>query len=93
MTEMLRIEGSLRHGIGKGYARKLRKKGLVPAVILGEKQSTILIELAPKWIGKAYRKGKRFLLTLDGSEREVLIQDVQIDPIKRSVVHVDLKFA
>ena len=93
MSEVVKIEGSLRNVTGKGYARKLRQKGLVPGVILSEKGKSTSIELDPKWLGKAYKNGKKFVLVLEGQEKDVHIKELQINPVKRSVLHVDLMYA
>jgi large subunit ribosomal protein L25 len=87
---LVTIEAEVRKESGKSYARKLRKTGKIPAVLLGKGASTPL-ELDPKWLHRAYEgEGKLLNLVLNGETKRVKIQEVQIDPIKRFPLHVDL---
>lgn len=86
------IQASAREVTGKGYARKLRRNGKVPA-ILNNKGQSIALELDPKLLSKAWQGGRQFHLELNGDTKLVKITDLQIDPIKRFVLHVDLTYA
>jgi large subunit ribosomal protein L25 len=89
---LVTIEASVRSGVGKSYSRKLRKSGKIPAVLLGKGQSTSL-ELDPKWLHRAYQGEKTFNLVLDGETKLVRIHEVQVHPLKRQPIHVDLMLA
>lgn len=90
--ELVTIAGVVRTGKGKTYAKSLRKKGMIPGVIIGQGKSTS-IELDPKWLHKAYKASKSFNLEMDGTAKLVKIKDVQLDPVKRVPLHVDLMYA
>lgn len=84
------IEANIRQGRGKGYARKLRKKGLIPANMLGKGKATA-IEINPKLLSKAYQsEGRMFQLSLGGVSKKVKIHELQIDAVRRIALHVDL---
>ena len=84
------IEASRRTGTGKSYTRKLRAGGKVPAVLLDNGSSTLL-ELDPKLLPKAWKSGgRKFNMVLDGKTTLVKIQELQIHPVRRTAVHVDL---
>ena len=86
----LTIDAQMRSETGKGYARKLRNQGKIPANLIGKAQST-MIELDPKMLPKAWQSPERtFTLNLDGKTRQVKIQELQIHPVKRIALHVDL---
>ena len=89
MTDLVTIEGFERKGVGKGYCRKIRAKGLVPANLL-EKGTSKLLEIDPKWLSKAWKSGKTFNLKMGAQELNVSIKELQVSPTKRTVVHVDL---
>ena len=89
--ELVKIEGRLRTATGKGVCRRLRAEGKVPGNILENAKATA-IELDGKWLSKAWKSGKKFNLVLDGQEKTVRIQELQINPVKRSAVHVDLMY-
>jgi ribosomal protein L25 (general stress protein Ctc) len=89
-NELLTIDGSLRSETGKGYNRKLRKKGLIPAAISKDGKS-INLELNPKLLSKAWQSGKEFILTLGKDSQKVFIQELQINVMTREALYVDLK--
>lgn len=89
--ELVTIEGELRQETGKGACRKLRAQGKVPANILGATKTT-MISLNPKWLSKAWKSGKEFNLLLEGVTKRVRIHELQINAVKRSPVHVDLRY-
>ena len=84
------IEATLRTGKGKTYTRKLRRDGKVPAVLNSKGKSTLL-ELDPKLLSRAWRDcGKQFDLVLGGQTQRVEITELQVHPVKRLALHVDL---
>ncbi len=92
-TKLVTIEASERTSTGKSYNRKLRRAGKIPAVIL-EKGKSTSIELYPKWLPKAWQaEGRQFELKLGGQTRKVAIKELQVHPLKRTAVHVDLVYA
>jgi large subunit ribosomal protein L25 len=87
------LKAQAREGVGKGAARELRRQGLVPAVIYGDKQSPVPIALAYKDVHKAIYAGG-FLshtieLDVDGTIHQVIPRDYQLDPVKDFPLHVD----
>lgn len=90
--QMVTIEATSRTQTGKGYARKLRREGKIPGVLMENGKSTML-ELNPKLLSKAYLGGRKFNMTFNGQTRVVEIKDVAIDVVKRLPLHVDLMYA
>lgn len=88
--EMLVIDAQLRKDIGKSSCKTIRKKGLVPAIFC-DKGNSIPIIVGAKQLLKLYKakEDKTCILNLDNMKKEVLIKEVQIDPIKRTLLHVD----
>lgn len=87
---MVTIEGKHRTGTGKSYTRKLRHAGKIPAVLNAKAQSTLL-ELDPKLLPRAWKDGnKQFNLVLEGKSLRVAITELQLHPVKRLALHVDL---
>ena len=88
----VRIRAEQRTEFGKGGARRTRRAGLVPAVVYGHGLPPRHISLPAREIGLALRGDANVLLRLDladGSEL-ALAKDVQRDPIKQSIDHIDL---
>ena len=84
------IEGAPRTGTGKTFTRKLRQAGKIPAILNTKGQSTLL-ELDPKLLPKAWKEGGRqFNLVVGGQSQRVAITELQIHPVRRWALHVDL---
>jgi large subunit ribosomal protein L25 len=80
---------------GKNEARRLRVSGRVPAVVYGAKQNTVAVSVDPKVISRilASKSGHNTIFDLHvGSEKaKAMIVDWQYEPIKGSLLHIDLK--
>jgi large subunit ribosomal protein L25 len=88
----VRIRAEQRTEFGKGGARRTRRAGLVPAVIYGHGQPPRHISLPAREIGLALRFDANVLLRIDIEDASelALAKDVQRDPIKLSIDHIDL---
>ena len=86
-----KLAAEVRTEFGKGFARRARRANLIPAVIYGHGAEPIHITLPAKATTLAVRKANA-LLTLDvnGEEHLALVKDVQRDPIKQIIEHIDL---
>ncbi|MSP91002.1 MAG: 50S ribosomal protein L25 [Myxococcales bacterium] len=78
---------------GSDVARALLRAGLLPAVVYGPGEATRSVTLEPKAVRKGligpYGRNQVFALELDGAPRLAIAREVQIDPVKRSLRHVD----
>jgi len=93
MSKNYTLKAEARDRVGKGSSRHLRRNGLIPAVIYGNKQPPLSIALSYKDI---YHKiyGGAFETTLatievNGEKIQVLPKDYQLDPVKDFPTHVD----
>ncbi len=89
------VEAKPRQGGGKNDARRLRKTGMIPAVVYGAGQDALAIAVDPKQMGRILHSesghNSIFDLSLDGQSAKVMIVDWQYEPIKGALLHVDLK--
>src|SRR5271166_5246054 len=89
------VEAKPRQGGGKNDARRLRKTGMIPAVVYGAGQNSTAIAVDPKQMNRILHSesghNSIFDLTLDGQSAKVMIVDWQYEPIKGALLHVDLK--
>jgi large subunit ribosomal protein L25 len=87
------ISAQPREGQGKGPARRLREKGLIPAVVYGQRTKPIVVAVDPTAVLEAIDTPLRFntLITLkmEGGDRRVLFKDYQVDPVTRRLLHAD----
>jgi large subunit ribosomal protein L25 len=92
-TSVLNAETRVR--IGKGGSRKVRRDGLVPAVVYGKGIEALNLRLDPKALQQAVatEAGWNTLITLKGDGPfdglVVILKDLQIDAIRRDTQHVD----
>jgi large subunit ribosomal protein L25 len=81
----------------KNAARRVRVKGKIPAVVYGAAQPAVAIEVDPKQILKILHSetghNSIFDLEISGStaKAKAMIVDWQYEPIKGSLLHIDLK--
>ena len=80
---------------GKGVARKLRAQGRVPGVIYGhgrEPQSLTVNAREFDRLAERVRITSTVIeLALDGRTARTLIRELQRDPMRRSVLHIDFQ--
>ena len=85
-----------REGTGKSVVRKLRRAGVVPAILYGgPKPQTITVD--PRAVLRIIHghEGSTQLLTLkfdgDSGSLMAIIRDMQFDPVSDALLHVDLQ--
>ncbi len=86
-----------REQYGKGPARQARFKGMIPAVVYGQKQEPLGVQVDPvklrKALSTAYKKNQIINLTIEGGShpqvKSVLIREIQYHPVKGTYQHVD----
>ena len=89
----------LREQRGKGIARKLRAAGRIPAVCYRRNGEAVPVSLDPKELDRLLRKASAGINTLidlkvvgggDFDGRQVLVKELQRDPISGAYLHADL---
>lgn len=86
-----KLAAELRTEFGKGYARRARMANLIPAVIYGHGAEPIHITLPAKATTLAVRTPNALLsLDINGDGHLALVKDIQRDPIKQIIEHIDL---
>jgi large subunit ribosomal protein L25 len=91
-----KLLAKLRTQLGKEASRKLRQKGLIPAICYGPKTDPVPLTLDTKELMKTVHMGDNVLIDLmiqDGKkagQKVVVVRDLQIDPIRDQYIHVDL---
>ena len=96
MRKEITITAEPRDSRGKNEARRLRAKGSMPAVLYGGADGPTPVAVDPKEVGKILnsKTGHNTIFNLsvgNNGQTPVMIVDWQYDPIKESLLHVDLK--
>lgn len=79
---------------GKNAAGRLRRAGLIPVTVYGGGQDAVAATIVKRELGTLVRAHGRhgiFTLNLDGAASPVKIAEMQLDPIKGGVWHLDLQ--
>ncbi len=84
------ISGSLRENVGKKDAKSQRAKGLIPAVLYGNKQQKHLL-IDEKAINPLiYTPEVKYVeLTVGEETHKAIIQELQFHPVSDKLLHVD----
>ena len=86
-----KISADARNSFGKGAARKLRVLGKIPAVIYGHGTEPVHVALPAHEIGLLLRRANAVLeLDVEGTTHLTLVKDVQKDPVRQIIEHLDL---
>jgi large subunit ribosomal protein L25 len=92
MSAPEKIAAEPRTEFGKGAARRIRRDDKIPAVIYGHGNEPVHVILPGHQTMMALKHGgANALLSLDvdGSEQLALTKDIQVDPIRRVIEHLD----
>jgi large subunit ribosomal protein L25 len=80
-----------RDTFGKGAARQIRRDGRVPGVLYGHNEAPVHLTLPSHALMMALKASNVLLnVELNGAHQLALPKDVQRDPIKRTIEHIDL---
>ncbi|MDQ1692856.1 MAG: large subunit ribosomal protein [Acidobacteriaceae bacterium] len=90
------VKAAPREGkFNKNAARRVRVAGKIPAVIYGAKEPSVAIELDPKQVLRILHSESGhntiFDVEVGAARAKAMIVDWQYEPIKGSLLHVDLK--
>ncbi|PYJ56347.1 MAG: 50S ribosomal protein L25 [Verrucomicrobia bacterium] len=95
MAKQVKLKAETRTNVGRSAVRKLRARGLIPAVIYGGKNEPQALQVAAREINAmmSHASGENVLVELEiegeGSSRTALVQEVQHSPVGGEIRHVD----
>ena len=86
-----KVHAEVRENFGKGFARRLRAAGKIPAVIYGHGTDPLHVALPGHQMALLIRRANVVLeLDVNGKEQLTLVKDVQKDPVHQIIEHIDL---
>jgi large subunit ribosomal protein L25 len=95
MAKQVKLKAEPRSNVGRSGVRKLRARGIIPAVIYGGKVKSQAVQVAARDINSmmSQASGENVLVDLEiegeKSNRAALVQEVQHSPVRGEIVHVD----
>src|SRR5437899_9009789 len=95
MAKQVKLKAEPRASVGRSAVRKLKARGVIPAVIYGGKDKPQPLQVAARDINAmmSHASGENVLVELEisgeGSNRTALVQEVQHSPVGGDIRHVD----
>lgn len=99
MQQQVELTAQIRRTSGKREARRLRRQGMVPAILYGPHTAPVSLTLNRHALRQALSTaaGENALINLqiegDGGQvetRTVLVKELQVQPVARTYLHADL---
>ena len=91
MSDNNTVDADIRTSFGKGAARKLRQNGKIPAVVYGHGSDPLHVALPAHETTLIARRANALLdLKMPEDQQLVLIKDIQRDPVRQIIEHLDL---
>ncbi len=91
MKKALLLNAQIREHTGSKHAEKVRRGGLIPAVVYGHRKEPLSIALDAHTFVEGLHHGSRLMDVQIGKETEkMLVKDIQYDHLGRNIIHVDL---
>src|SRR5689334_83827 len=96
MARAISITAEARASRGKNEARRLGVKGLVPAILYGAFKQPLAVAVSPKQVERILhsKTGHNTIFDVqvrDGETSPAMVVDWQYEPVKDTLLHVDLK--
>jgi large subunit ribosomal protein L25 len=95
MADAVKIQAEARDpaknkGTGSRVSRRLRKRGRIPAIIYGHKQTPVPISLTRESVWEMIKKSTHLAeLNLGATTETVLVRDIQWDHLGKEILHLD----
>ncbi|RSX53906.1 50S ribosomal protein L25 [Bifidobacterium goeldii] len=90
MANTITLEGEVRNEFGKGAARRMRVAKKIPATIYAGGEQPVFVTLPMKETTLSLRHTNAlFSISFNGETKLAVVKDVQKNPVKRIVEHID----
>jgi large subunit ribosomal protein L25 len=94
MSDLI-VEAEPRTELGKNANRRLRASGRIPGVVYGQSTESVSVSVNPKKISSIIHSDTGhntiFKLELNSEKLNVLIRDLQVDPVRGHLLHADFQ--
>lgn len=95
MADKVVVAAEPRSSRGKNEARRLRVSGKIPAIVYGARKDAVAVAVDPRVVQRILhsKSGHNtiFDVAINGESSPAMVVDWQYDPIKDTLLHVDLK--
>lgn len=86
------LSGSIRKNVGKKDAKLMRREGLIPGVLYGNKEQ-VHFAIKENDLNKIVFTPNVYLIDLDveGKKAQAILKDVQLHPVTEKLLHADFQ--
>jgi len=95
--ERLQLTAKVRHDLGKGPARRMRREGMIPSVVYGPRSTALPVAVDLKEMKRILGSGENVLVDLNiqggkkkSDKRIVMVKNFDLHPVTDRLRHVDL---
>jgi large subunit ribosomal protein L25 len=86
------LQVTIRDGIGKANARRLRRSGYVPGTLYGVEKECVALSINKKELEKLLSETHSVInVKFDDNEQKSVFKEIQYHPVKGDIIHVDLQ--
>ena len=89
MADEITVNAELRTESGSTAARRLRRSGMIPAVLASTNGEATLLKLNAHDFGRALIKQDVVAISFDGKVVKAVMREVQRDSLTGAITHVD----
>src|SRR5437667_6944871 len=95
MAKQVKMKAEQRSATGRSAVRKLKARGVIPAIIYGGKDKPQPLQVSARDINAmmSHASGENVLVELEiageKSNRTALVQEVQHSPVRGDILHID----
>ncbi len=91
MAKTVLLKAEIREQTGSKAVRKVRKRGMIPAIVYGHKQEPVAISLDAHNFIEGLHHGQRLMDVQIGTKKEkIIVKDLQYDYLGKDIIHIDL---
>jgi len=93
--EVTELNAQVRETTGKGFSRRLRKEGLVPAVLYGSQAGSMLLKFSADDFATIRKQAGNAIIKLiiddhgNKIEKLSMVKELQLEPVSRKYIHAD----
>jgi large subunit ribosomal protein L25 len=88
------VKADRRDSFGKNASRRIRRNGMIPAILYGKNEANVPLAVKKKDIFEILKsetgENTVFKLSFDTETRNTMIKELQSDPVTDEVLHADL---
>ena len=91
MSDTMVMKADVRNDIGSKHTKRLRRKGIVPAIVYGHKEEPVNLSFDLHGITEALHHGHRIFEVDSGDKKQtMMVKALQYDHLGKSIIHVDM---